>query len=131
MMKKFSSTSYEEFVHEFTVNVPENFNFAFDVLDAIADEEPQRLAMVHVDDAGVRNDYSFAWFQEQSAKLAGALETQGLKKGDRVMLILYRRVEFWVSMLACHRLGLVPVPSPSQLTVKILISVFAALTFAV
>lgn len=118
VMKKFSSSSYEEFVHEFALNVPENFNFAYDVLDSIADEDPERLAMVHVDDSGTRNDYSFAWFQEQSAKLAGALEAQGLKKGDRVMLILYRRVEFWVSMLACHRLGLVPVPSPSQLTVK-------------
>ena len=117
-MKKFTSASYDEFVHEFSLDVPENFNFAYDVLDDIADSTPERLAMVHVDDSGTRVDYSFAWFKEQSSKLAGALQEQGLKKGDRVMLILYRRVEFWVSMLACHKLGLVPVPSPSQLTVK-------------
>ncbi|MCG8529661.1 MAG: AMP-binding protein [Desulfovibrionales bacterium] len=117
-MKKFTSASYDEFVHEFSLDVPENFNFAYDVLDDIADSTPERLAMVHVDDSGTRVDYSFAWFKEQSSKLAGALQEQGLRKGDRVMLILYRRVEFWVSMLACHKLGLVPVPSPSQLTVK-------------
>jgi hypothetical protein len=52
VMKKFSSSSYEEFVHEFSLSVPDNFNFAFDVLDSIADEDPDRLAMVHVDDAG-------------------------------------------------------------------------------
>lgn len=118
MFKKEKYNSYEEFVKGFKVEVPENFNFAFDVMDRLAKETPDDLAMIHIDDDKKRRDYSFAFFARESAKLANGLKKLGLKKGDRVMVILYRKVEFWITMLALHKLGAVAVPSPSLLTPK-------------
>lgn len=112
-MHKLKPASYEEFLEQFRVDAPETYNFAFDFLDKA---DPKALAMVHVDPQGTRREYDFAWFQERSARLAGALTAQGLAKGNRVMLILYRRVEYWVCMLALHRIGVLPIPSPSLLT---------------
>lgn len=115
---KFTARDYKEFCAKFSNDAPDTFNFAFDVLDRIAGADPERLCVAHVDDAGVRRDYTFAWMAEASAKLANALRLQGIRKGDRVMLVLYRRIEFWVSMLALHRLGAVAIPAPAQLTPK-------------
>ncbi|MDK2956690.1 MAG: acetyl-CoA synthetase [Desulfovibrionales bacterium] len=115
-MQKIDCNSYEELLEKFTLDVPANFNFAYDVLDAMALATPTATAMIHVDDAGRAATYDFAWFREQSDRLASGLAEQGLAAGDPVMLILYRRVEFWVSMLALHKIGAVPVPSPSLLT---------------
>ncbi|HBE94342.1 MAG TPA: acyl-CoA synthetase [Desulfovibrio sp.] len=112
-MHKLKPASYEEFLEQFRVDAPETYNFAFDFLDKA---DPKTLAMVHVDPQGKRREYDFGWFQERSARLANALTAQGLAKGDRVMLILYRRVEYWVCMLALHRIGALPIPSPSLLT---------------
>ena len=118
MMIKQHYSDYEIFRDEYAVEVPEDFNFTFDVIDRIAAEEPDRRAMIHLDPDGATREYSFTWFAEQSARLASALKAQGLKKGDRVMLILYRRVEFWVSMLALHRIGAIAIPATAQLTAK-------------
>lgn len=120
-MQKLSCSSYKDLLARFALELPSRYNFAFDHLDRMADGETaftNSLAIVHVDDDGVRRDYTFAWLKEASARLANALRDKGLRKGDRVMLVLYRRIEFWVTMLACHKLGLVPVPSPAQLTTK-------------
>lgn len=116
LKQKFSS--YEEFRSGFKLEIPENFNFAFDVMDKLAKEKQDEIAMIHVDDAKVRREYSYAYFARESSKLANALAKQGLKKGDRVMIVLYRRVEFWTTMLALHKLGAVAVPSPALLTAK-------------
>ncbi|SDB20491.1 acetyl-CoA synthetase [Desulfonatronum thiosulfatophilum] len=113
-----SSTSYEDFVKSFQIDIPENYNFAFDFLAEQARQDPDRPAMIHVDDAGVRKDYTLGFFELESNKLANALRKLGLGKGDRVMLILHRRVEFWISMLALHKIGAVAVPSPALLTAK-------------
>lgn len=110
--------SYEDFVQSFRIDVPERYNFAFDFLARTAAEDPNRPAMVHVSDDGVRTDYTMGFFENASNRLANALQQQGLRKGDRVMLILHRRVEFWVSMLALHKLGAVAVPSPALLTAR-------------
>lgn len=117
-MEKLNPTSYEDFVERFSLEVPEGFNFAFDFLDAEATKDPSRPAMVHIDPEGKRRDFDLAFFSRESSRLANALKAQGLKRGDRVMLILYRRVEFWVTMLALHKLGAVPIPSPALLTAK-------------
>ena len=79
---------------------------------------PDMAAIVHVGPDNVRREYPMKWLQEASCKLANALKAEGIGKGDRVMLILYRRVEFWVAMLALHRMGAVAVPSPNLLTPK-------------
>lgn len=109
--------SYEDFVENYTLNVPENYNFSFDTLDILA-QDPEKPAMIHIDPEGHRHEYTFGYFREQSCRLANALRDRGVQKGDRLMLILYRRVEFWVAMLALHRVGAVPIPSPSLLTAK-------------
>lgn len=116
MFKKDKFTDYEDFQKSFKLDIPENFNFAFDVIDKNAQSNPDDLAMIHIDDAGQRRDYSLKFFSEESSKLALALSKKGISRGDRVMIILYRRVEFWVTMLALHKLGAVAVPSPSLLT---------------
>lgn len=95
---------------------PQKFNFVFDVVDHMAAQEPGALAMIHIDPKGERREYEFGWFSKASARLANSLEARGIGRGDRVMLILYRRIDFWVSMLAMHRIGAVPIPSPSMLT---------------
>lgn len=113
-MTKLRPSRYRDFLAEFKHDIPADYNFAYDFLDA--HPQPDALAMVHVDDAGTRREFSFAFFQKESAKLASALAEKGVKKGDRVMVILYRRMEYWVTMLALCRLGALPIPSPSLLT---------------
>jgi acetyl-CoA synthetase len=116
MFTKERFTSYEDFQQRFKIDVPGNFNFAFDVIDAGAGSAPETLAMIHVDDSGTRKDYTLRYFSENSSRLAESLARNGIGRGDRVMVILYRRVEFWTAMLALHKLGAVAVPSPSLLT---------------
>ncbi len=118
MFTKEKFTDYEDFQKRFHISVPDNFNFAFDVMDQRAHTDPENPAMIHIDDDGQRKEYSAGYFSSESSRLANALHKQGISKGDRVMIILYRRVEFWVSMLALHKLGAVAVPSPSLLTPK-------------
>jgi acetyl-CoA synthetase len=115
-MEKLRPGRYRDFMAAYTPKVPENYNFAYDFLDVRAAEDPARLAMIHVDDAGNRREFSFGFFRDESQKLASALSAKGVTKGDRVMLILYRRVEYWVAMLALARIGALPIPSPSLLT---------------
>ncbi len=116
-MEKMNPASYGEFIDKFKLEAADDFNFVFDVVDEIADKNPDRPAMIHVDDKGKRRDYDFAHFKEASCRLANVLKARGLGKGDRVMVILYRRMEYWVTMLALHRIGALPIPSPSLLTV--------------
>ena len=115
-MEKLRVNRYRDFMAAFKQDVPANYNFAFDFLDPQAASEPGRLALIHVNDHGKRHDYTFGFFREESTKLASALAAKGVKKGDRVMLVLYRRVEYWVAMLALARIGALPIPSPSLLT---------------
>lgn len=116
-VKKYPAT-YEELLRDFSVPCPENFNFAFDVVDAVALSEPAREAMIHVSEAGEARRLDFAFFSRASSALANALSEKGIGRGSMVMLILHRRIEFWVSMLALHKLGAIAIPSPSLLTEK-------------
>ncbi|EKO40752.1 MAG: acyl-CoA synthetase/AMP-acid ligase [Solidesulfovibrio magneticus str. Maddingley MBC34] len=113
---KLRPKSYRELLETFSIAVPENYNFAFDFLDAEAAQDPTRPAMIHIGPDGTRRDLDLAYFSKESARMANAFKAAGLAKGDKVMIILYRRVEWWVAMLALHKLGAVPVPSPNLLT---------------
>ncbi|EFL52119.1 AMP-dependent synthetase and ligase [Solidesulfovibrio fructosivorans JJ]] len=113
---KLRPKTYRELLETVSVSVPEHYNFAFDFLDAEAAADPTRPAMIHIDNDGNRRDFDLAFFSRESARMANAFKDAGLKKGDRVMVILYRRLEWWVTMLALHKLGAVPVPSPNLLT---------------
>lgn len=122
---KLRPESYEEMLQVMPEGVPatleydlDNFNFSFDVLEKIAAETPDRLCIRHVDDAGIRRDFTFADVDKAASRLANAMKGQGIGKGDRVMVILYRRIEFWYSLLGLHKLGAVIIPAPSLLTSK-------------
>ncbi|WP_235896757.1 AMP-binding protein [Oceanidesulfovibrio marinus] len=115
---KLKPGSYEEFLEQFSVTVPENFNFAYDFLDAEAAQDPTRPAMVHVDDAGNRRDLDLAFFSNESSRLAEGLAKRGIGPGDTVLIMLYRRVEWWITVLALHKLGAAAIPGPHLLTPK-------------
>lgn len=117
-MKKFTATSYEDFCQKFTLEVPENYNFAFDVLDVMAAETPDKLCIRHVSDDFTVRDQTFREMADASSRVAAALAARGIGKGDRVMLVLYRRLEWWHVLLGLHKLGAIAIPAPAQLTVK-------------
>lgn len=116
-----SFTNHEEFVQNFNLNIPENFNFAFDVVDEIAAEDPDRIAIVWCDDKGNEAFFTFKQIKEYSNKTANFFRSIGIKKGDPVMLILKRRYEFWFCLLALHRIGAIAIPATHLLTAKDLI----------
>ena len=110
--------SYEDFKENFTINVPDNFNFAYDVVDVYAAEQPQKQALVWCDDNGNEEIFNFKDLQYYSNKTANMFVKYGIKKGDNVMLILKSRFEFWFCLLALHRIGAVAVPATHMLTKK-------------
>ena len=96
----------------------DEFNFAYDVVDAIAAKSPDKLAMLHVDrDHEVRR-FSFADISRQSARTANYFTSLGIKRGDRVMLVLKRNWQFWPVIIALHKMGAVAIPATDQLLQK-------------
>lgn len=96
---------------------PDDFNFGYDVVDAIAAESPQKRALVWCNAAGDENVFSFADIAQLSNRAANVLHNAGLRKGDRVMVILKRHYEYWICAVAMHKLGLVMIPATHMLTV--------------
>ncbi|NCB00127.1 MAG: acetyl-CoA synthetase [Clostridia bacterium] len=105
-------------VTDYQLKVPGPFNFAYDVVDAIAKAEPDRRAMHWCNEAGEARTFSFSELKEQSDRTASFFQSLGLKKGDPVMLILKRHYEFWFAILALHKIGAVAIPATNQLQVK-------------
>lgn len=110
--------SYEDFVANFRVKVPEHFNFAYDVVDAWAAQAPEKIALVWCDDKGASANFTFAEMKKYSDKAANLFRSLGIRKGDRVMLILKRRYEYWFSILALHKLGAIAIPATHLLKKK-------------
>ena len=110
--------SYEDFLHNFRINVPENFNFAYDVLDVIAEEEPDKRALqwAHMD--GRERAFTFAEIARLSKQAANLFVRLGIQKGDKVMLVLRRHYTFWIAIMALCRIGAVAVPATHLLTKK-------------
>ena len=110
--------SYEDFLHNFRINVPENFNFAYDVLDVIAEEEPEKRALqwAHMD--GRERAFTFAEISRLSKQAANLFVRLGVQKGDKVMLVLRRHYTFWIAIMALCRIGAVAVPATHLLTKK-------------
>jgi len=102
----------------FVPNYPENFNFGYDVVDAIAAEEPNRRAMIWCDSDGNEREFTYAEMKYYSDKTANMFLRHGIKKGDAVMLVLRRHYEFWFSIVALHKIGAVVVPASFLLTKK-------------
>lgn len=122
MLERFLSNvnfnSYEDLYENFEIKLPGNFNYAFDVVDEIAKDTPDRTAMVWCDDKGKEAIFSFADIKKYSNKAANFFKSQGVVKGDRVMLILKRRYEFWFCLLGLHKLGAICIPATHLLTKK-------------
>jgi len=110
--------SYEDFFENFSIDVPENFNFAFDVVDEWARVEPEKRALVWCDDEGEERVFTFADVSRLSNKAANAFIKQGIGKGDVVMMILRRRFEYWICAVALCKLGATIIPATLQLTKK-------------
>lgn len=109
-------TSNEDYKENLHFIIPENFNFAYDVMDVWAEEEPNKLALLWTNDEGECIRFSFKDLKEQTDQTASYFQTLGIGRGDMVMLILKRRYEFWLSILALHKLGAVAIPATHMLT---------------
>ncbi|MBE6377569.1 MAG: cupin domain-containing protein [Lentisphaerae bacterium] len=100
-------------------NIPENFNFAYDVLDELAVKHPAGRAMRYVSaDRSVVRDFTYREISELSQQAANYFTSLGIKKGDRVLLILKRHYQYWYVVNALHRIGAVAIPAPNQLLAK-------------
>ncbi len=96
----------------------ENFNFAYDVVDVMAKKCPDKLAMLHVSREGRERHFTFRDMAKYSNKAANYFSYLGIKKGDKVMLVLKRHFQFWFSLLALHKIGAVAIPATNLLTKK-------------
>ncbi|MBR4956710.1 MAG: AMP-binding protein, partial [Lentisphaeria bacterium] len=97
---------------------PENFNFAYDVLDALAEKKPDAPALIWLDRDHNRRTFSYRDISENSKRAANYLSLIGIKRGDRVMLVLKRHYQYWFILNALHRIGAIAVPVSNQLVAK-------------
>ena len=93
----------------------DKFNFAFDIVDGLARREPDKLAMVHVANDGTERRFTFKDMKDASSQAANYFTSLGVKRGDRVMLVLKRHYQFWFAILGLHKLGAIAIPATNQL----------------
>ena len=93
----------------------EKFNFAFDIIDVIAKREPNKLAMLHISEDKTERRFTFKDLCRASSQCANYFASLGIKKGDRVMLVLKRHYQFWFCMLGLNKLGAIAIPAVNQL----------------
>ena len=117
-LEKASFESYEDFMQNFKINVPQNFNFGYDVVDAWAEKEPNKKALLWTNDQGKEIQFTFADIKRESDKTASFFAAQGIGRGDMVMLILKRHYQFWFAIVALHKLGATVIPATHLLTEK-------------
>ncbi len=96
----------------------DTFNFAFDIVDALGTEKPDRRAMLHISQDGTQKVFTFQDFKRESARAANYFKAMGIQRGDRVMLVLKRHYQFWFAILGLHKLGAVAIPATNQLLSK-------------
>ena len=110
--------SYDEFKENLKIIVPANFNFAYDVVDAYAAENPGKRALVWCNDNGEEKIITFGELKTLSDKAANLFVQYGVKKGDTVMLTLKSRWEFWVCMVGLNKIGAISIPSTHMLKAR-------------
>ncbi len=93
----------------------DRYNFAFDTVDALARKYPDKLAMIHIADDMTERRFTFKDFKDASSQCANYFKSLGIKRGDRVMLVLKRHYQFWYAILALHKLGAIAIPATNQL----------------
>ena len=102
--------SYKDFYDNFEFNVPKDFNFGFDVVDEYARIDPEKLALIWCDD-NEKRVFTFLDMKKLSNKAANLFKSQGINKGDAVLLTLKNRYEFWICMTALHKIGAIAIPT--------------------
>lgn len=122
---------YQEYCHELTdengnlkkltLDYPDNFNFGYDVVDKIADEEPEKRALVWCNVEGEEHIFTFSDIKKYSNRMANVFRASGIGHGDRIMLILKRHYEYWFAAVALHKIGAVMIPATHMLTVSDLV----------
>ena len=115
-LKQTTFTSVEDYNKNLEFIIPENFNFAYDVMDAWAEEAPEKLAILWTNDKGEEIRTTYGQLKEQTDQAASYLQTLGIGKNDPVMLILKRHYEWWVIMLALCKIGAIVIPATHMLT---------------
>ncbi len=118
LYQKYVTETYDRrgVLKDFKVNLPECFNFAYDVVDALALKKPASTAMMWINEKGAEHRFSFAEMKELSDKTANVLRDAGIKKGDAVMLVLKRHWQFWTVMTALCKIGALAIPATHLLT---------------
>ena len=104
----------------------ERFNFAFDVVDALGRNKPEKLAMLHISEDGTERRFTFQDMKKESARAANYFKSLGIRRGDRVMLVLKRHYQYWFAVLGLHKLGAIAIPATNQLLEKDFTYRFAA-----
>jgi acetyl-CoA synthetase len=117
-LTKTNFDSYQDFVENFKIRIPDHFNFAFDVVDEYARTMPEKIAMVWCDDKGGEEVFTFRQMKYFSDKAANFFKSMGIRKGDPVMLILKRRYEYWFCTLALNKIGAITIPATHLLSTK-------------
>lgn len=117
-LDKIEFNSYNEFKADFKIKIPGNFNFAYDVVDEIAIDDPDKIAMVWCDDKGNEAVFTFEQMKYYSDKTANFFKSKGIRKGDPVMLILKRHYEFWFCTIALNKIGAITIPATHLLSTK-------------
>ena len=115
-LKQTRFSSEEDYRQHLKFIIPENFNFAYDVIDAWAEEAPNKPALLWTDEHGKELLFTFKELKEQTDQAAAYYQSLGIGHGDKVMLILKRHYQWWLSMLALHKLGAVAIPATHMLT---------------
>lgn len=114
-----SFTSLKDAQENYRIDYPENFNFAYDVIDTLGREKPEKRALVWLNhDRTVEKTFTFADLARESDRAANFLYRAGIRKGDRVLLVLKRHYSFWFLLLGLHKLGAVMVQATSMLMAK-------------
>ena len=93
----------------------DRFNFAFDIVDTLGREKPEKLAMLHIAENGTERRFTFRDMKEASSRAANYFTSLGIRRGDRVMLVLKRHYQFWFAILGLHKIGAIAIPATNQL----------------
>ena len=117
--RKFIDRTVEDgLLKEISFKGEESFNFAFDIVDTLGREQPEKLAMLHLSEDGTERRFTFQDMKKESARTANYFKAMGIQRGDRVMLVLKRHYQYWFSVLALHKLGAIAIPATNQLLEK-------------
>ena len=115
-LKKTEFSSHNDFIENYEIIVPQNFNFAYNIVDEWAKNDPDKQALCWTNDHGVNINLTFAQLKNLSDQTASFLLSLNIKKGDMVMLILKRSIEFWQTIIALHKIGAIAIPATHLLT---------------